>query len=685
MPGYRRGVRRRTEFGVGLFIEEGAYTTVTAAVSILMVLALVFSAASAGWALSRAGDTQVAADATALAGANVVASYHTAATVVDATVLSMGLTGFALAGAGLAATLIPGVNAAAGEMVDAGIRMVEKRNELARSASEGLQKLEGSLPYLSAANGMRACSAQSSDQVAFTGVAIAVPRESASEFPALTGEGIATEGLEQAAGELDDVADELARASEEAAHAKEAAWVADCGREGMSMQERAARLSGLSAAENPDYESSLTWEPRVGLERARAYYRWRRDHDESADGSVEARADAAARHAFYAFAARELEAARIEEADGRLASTVPLLPRNTDEVRKTSLFTDATWPTTWESAGRTLHFSTECPGATGPAAAAASMADMESTDVRRCRVCAFDVTDLGAAPAASTSIDNGFEYHLREYTLALEEYVEARNAEMEVEGHARGAAEGAGDAFEDALSALAGRRPRIAPPGRYGCVAVVGTGPMSSPDELDSSFAEGAELSRRAAISAAVLAPDAATRENNVLSTFFAGLEERSGAGGIVGVLGSVMDLWGDLLMAYGDVGDGLSALMDELLGGLNAFGMGPVAQWMGERVGGVVRGLGFGAVDLSLRKPVLTNSANVIARSGMTQLGDVQALLRSLPVGSTDPVAWLQAIEYRVGEYIDQKTFTIARIPLPGGGSIPLTVRLRELLGKGP
>ena len=79
--------------GIDLFIEDGAYTTLSSAVVILVVLTLLFSSTAAIWSMSRAGDTQVAADSGALAGANVVSSYHTAATVVDASILSLGLAG----------------------------------------------------------------------------------------------------------------------------------------------------------------------------------------------------------------------------------------------------------------------------------------------------------------------------------------------------------------------------------------------------------------------------------------------------------------------------------------------------------------------------------------------------------------------------------------------------------------
>lgn len=446
------------------------------------------------------------------------------------------------------------------------------------------------------------------------------------------------------------------------------------------MQERAASLSGLSAAENPDYASSLTWEPMVALDRTRAYYRWRRDHDEPVGSGVEARADAAARHAFYTYACEEFADARVEEVDGRMAASVPMLPRNTEEVKGTRLYTDARWPSSYESQGLTLHFGSSCPGATGAVGPSLSLQSIDASAAHECEVCKFSVTDVGKAPAASTSIDNGYEYHLREFTRALQEYVDARNEQLEQERRAKSKAQGVSDAFEDAISVLAGKRPRIAPPGRAGCVAMVASGEISADNVLSNPFAPTPELQRRGAISAAVLAPDPATRENNVLSNFFSTVQERVGDRGAVGLIDDVMGLWGDLLISYGDLGEGLGDVMDGLLGGLDALGAGPLASWLSGRISGVVRGLGFEPVDLSCKKPVLTDSSNVIAQSDVAGLGDLQSALRSIPLGSTDPGAILQAAGYAVGERIYATEFTLASIPLPGGGSIPLTIRLGDL-----
>ena len=283
--------------GIDLFIEDGAYTTLSSAVVILVVLTLLFSSTAAIWSMSRAGDTQVAADSGALAGANVVSSYHTAATVVDASILSLGLAGFATIGTGLVAILIPGAELAAGDMVDTGIEIIKTRNKFAKSASEGLQKIETALPYLVAARATQAVSAQETEGATYTGTALAVPRTSESDFAALEGSEISTDVVESASKDLDYAAKELQKASEKTSKAKERAWLADCGGSDENaigscscMWERAGSLAKLSGEQNPHYASSVTWEPQVALDRAKAYYHQRLADEKPRGSSVETKA-----------------------------------------------------------------------------------------------------------------------------------------------------------------------------------------------------------------------------------------------------------------------------------------------------------------------------------------------------------------------------------------------------------
>lgn len=676
--------------GIDLFIEDGAYTTLSSAVVILVVLTLLFSSTAAIWSMSRAGDTQVAADSGALAGANVVSSYHTAATVVDASILSLGLAGFATIGTGLVAILIPGAELAAGDMVDTGIEIIKTRNKFAKSASKGLQKIETALPYLVAARATQAVSAQDTDGATYTGTALAVPRTSESDFVALEGSEISTDVIKDTSKDLERAADELQKASEETAKAKERAWLADCGGSDPAsvgsrscMWERAKSLAKLSDIENPHKASSITWEPQVALDRAKAYYHQRLADEKPQGSSVEMKAESAARKAFYTYASAEVNRAYITEDGDRATSYIPLLPRNTDEVRATELYTDAAWPTSTNDGKTYLHYGTSCPNyKKGTPGGLASVAAYDGQD--KCNRCHFGVSSLGAVAAPSTSIENGFEYHFDRFKDALEDYVECRNKELELMRQTEDEADRAGNAFDEAIKALSGERPRIAPPGRNGVVAFAVSGAISSPDELSSSFNAAVRLGERGAISAAVLAPDDATAQNNVLSRFFSTLEERSGC--VAGVLDGVMDVWGRLLVGYGDIQGSADELMGEMIDGLGggSGALGSIASWLGDTVSASVAALGLEPCDLRLRKPVLTDTANVIKSPGsdITGLSKVQDKLRSIPLGVTDPKALCEALEYQVERTISGAVFTLAEIPLPGGGSIPLTVDVATLAG---
>lgn len=684
----RGGIMGRA--GIDLFIEDGAYTTLSSAVVILVVLTLLFSSTAAIWSMSRAGDTQAAADSGALAGANVVSSYHTAATVVDASILSLGLAGFATIGTGLVAILIPGAELAAGDMVDTGIEIIKTRNKFAKSASKGLQKIETALPYLVAARATQAVSAQDTEGAIYTGTALAVPRTSESDFVALEGSEISTDAIKDTSKDLERAADELQKASEETAKAKERAWLADCGGSVLAsvgscscMWERARSLAKLSDIENPHYASSVTWEPQVALDRAKAYYHQRLADEKPQGSSVETKAESAARKAFYTYASTEVNRAYVTEDGDEVTSYIPLLPRNTDEVRVTELYTDAVWPTSTNDGKTYLHYGTSCPNyKKGTPGGLASVAAYDGQD--KCNRCHFGVSSLGAVAAPSTSIENGFEYHFDRFKNALEKYVECRNKELELMRQTEDEADRAGNAFDEAIKALSGERPRIAPPGRNGVVAFAVSGAISSPDELNSSFNTTVGLGECGAISAAVLAPDDATAQNNVLSRFFSTLEERSG--GVAGVLDGVMDVWGRLLVGYGDIQGSADELMDEMIDGLGGSSgtLGSIASWLGDTVSASVAALGLEPCDLRLRKPVLTDTANVIKSPGsdITGLSKVQDKLRSIPLGVTDPKALCEALEYQVERTISGAVFTLAEIPLPGGGSIPLTVDVATLAG---
>ena len=145
-------------------------------------------------------------------------------------------------------------------------------------------------------------------------------------------------------------------------------------------------------------------------------------------------------------------------------------------------------------------FSAACPGARGPTGPAISLRSSRDGGARECGVCHFGVGDVGKAPAASTSIDNGFEYHLREFTLALRDYAEARQRELDEQARAMGEAEVAsGDSRR--RSRVVRQAPPYRSPGRNGCIAVVVSGKAEAPSSLDTPFASTGAVAERGAVS----------------------------------------------------------------------------------------------------------------------------------------------------------------------------------------
>lgn len=656
--------------------DEGGFTTVAVAVALMLSLTLVFAAASAGWVASRSSEVQRVADASALAGANAVAAFSTVAQVLDACVLSLGVTGMVVYGAGLVASCVPGLTAVGAQLCATGGQILEARRGFARSAASGLERLEAALPTLVVANSASCVAANGEDGLSYVGCALPVPLESGSDFSALLADAddAPLDGLSE---RMRDASLDAQEARERADEALERGWMADCGSRPHSLHERAGALAGLPSSANPHYPSCETWGFGVPLVRARAYYAARLANERVVGSTPEELTDAACRRAFYEYAlGRVRSGSWAEHPDGTVEADLPLLPRNADETRATDLYTRVAWPCTDEGGSRTLHSSLDCPGATGGPSGSASLAQLDAGAVSRCPQCQMDVGDLGRVASASTSIENGFEHHWRIIVEASEDYEAARDDLAAAEARTRELAEEGELEFERALEQLTTGRPTLRPPGAWGCVAVVAR-PEGTvvPTELTASFLSSAELPAGAAVSAATLAPDESTAENNVLASFFDSLSASDSVLG--GALDGVMELWGSLLVGYGsahgrvaEVGEGFLDRLDGVMGG-------SVGAWLRDQLGGVMRDLGLEPVDMRLRKPVLTNSRDVLERGGVEQASAVRDLLSRLP-DSASVADLARAVGVTPPAALGEGGLTVAELPIPGTGvSIPLSVDL--------
>lgn len=678
------GEAGRPRLGLSLFLdEEGGYTTVAVAVALLVSISLVFAAASAEWVMARSYEVQPVADAAAMAGSNSVAAYVTIARVLDACVLSLGLLGVTVFGAGLVLSCIPMAEAFGGTVCDAGKKVLDARRDFAKSAAEGLERMEKVLPAIVVANSA-ACVAENArvQGLPYIGCAVPFPTESQSNFSSLASE-LSSDEMERDAEELRDLAQQVDEAKAKADDARLRGWMADCGNSPYCLEERAATLAGLSYEKNPHYPSAEGWGFGVPLLRARAYYAVRLAKESPMNASVDELTNSAVRAIFYDYALAQVRGGTyVEHDDGSVDIDLPSLPHNTEETKACSLYTDDNWPCSLEDAGTVLHASLECPAVTGASAGKASLQDLDSGVVAKCETCRMDLSAMGSVAAASTSTSNGFEHYWRDIVEASKDYEDARNRQAEAERDLKEKADDAHGSFKRALDQLSVVRPRICPPGAWGCVSVVArTESTTIPTELTASFLSSGELPAGAAVSASALAPDESTAENNVLASFFDGVTSQGTGSVLGGAIDGICELWGRLLVGYGSRYESVSSSVTSFLDNVDGIFGGTVGAWLRGKLKETIADCGFEPVDMRLMKPVLVGWSRVLDQSGYDAAVKVRQMVEALPADASS-YDLATTLGIWAADSLGYGEITIAELTIPGTKiSIPLTIRLDDLL----
>lgn len=612
------------------FADDGGFTSVGVAVAILLVAALLFTSVQVYWINSNAADIQVAADAGALAATNVVGEYMVVARVVDAVVLSLSLTGLVLFAVGAVAACIPYVSSIAKPLLEIAQKVIKARDGFASRAIEALDKLQDALPFLCAVNAVaviQANGAASALQASYVGLTIPVPLQGEkTEIPADEPVKEAGKTIEENNPEVTEASIKADAASKEMNEAKLAGFMADCGNAGASMQERASTLAGMSGTSNPDYASVDTWGFEAALQRARAYYRTRIEQEGPENDQLEELVRSIARKRFYEYASAELESGRVStDASGTTTAYLPLLPENTDDIRQTELYTERVYPI---SSDGVIHATISCP-ACDAWARSGSVCDIESGAAAKCETCNFSATTLGRAPAASTSIDNGFEHHYRDCAKAAEHYSEAARKYADATSEAKEKTTESFDDFSKALESLKAKRYDPNPPGRYGCVAIViDASEHAVPASLGHFVQSDTSIGPRVAISAATLAPDDPSEGANIISSLLSNLvEQESGASGGTVIEGAVL-LWGDLLLAYLNGTEGLIGGVGSFLEGFPVIGSHELSSWAEKGMTNILELVGFQPVQMESLKPVLVNTTHVLSKDS-TGAGEALAAVR--------------------------------------------------------
>lgn len=663
-------------WGMRLFVDEDGYTTIAMAIALLVSLTLVFATATLQWGSAQAAEIQDVADSASMAGSNCVAAFSTITQVLDACVLSLGIAGVVVYAGGLVMAAIPFVHEAAPKVIEAGKQILEMRQSFARSATEGITKFEAALPALIALNAASCVQANTHGGTRYAGIAIPYPTESQSVYQRFQSD-VNDAQVQEDARHLQEATTKKADAEKREAESKEKAWKADCIDNPMCMRSRASSLAGLDDTLNPYIESPRIWHFAHAKARALHYYKARLESEGLSTNGIDEIKRSEARRRFFSYAVAEISAAPCTEEVESTDIQLPELAHNSEMVRNSSLYTDASWPCSQEKLGRTLHCSMLCDGASGPYVGQASLLDLENGSALYCDVCCMDVHDMGNVANASTNIPNGFEHYWRIVVEASRDFCKAREDGRRAEQEMQDAADKSEQSFKNALKQLAVERPRLCPPGAYGCIAFVMRGMQRDiPHELTHSFLQGQKLGTGVAISASTLAPDNNEEYSNILKDALDGLEKQDSA--LLRLVDGGTDLWAQLLLGYGDAFQNLSNITNNFIDGIaNVFGK-KVAQSLKSKLVQAVETSGFRPCDMRLRKPVLVNSQAVLDQAGVSQVAQVRSFIQSLP---EDGDALMQTCLDKVRSELGQLSFTIAELPLPGGlGTIPITIKLSQL-----
>lgn len=673
------------------FRDEHGFTTFGSVLALLIALSLLFTAAQVQRISSASAEVQDVADAAALAAQNEVAEFMTVVRVCDALVLSMSLTGIVATGLGIAALCTPATAFASEPLLSAGKSIIEARDAFAEKASAGLDRLQALIPFFSAANAAAVAQANGSSR-GRPYLALALPCPSSGEpigIDPLEGAGDLADDAQDQAGDIQEAASRAEEAAEKAQRIKERAFLRDCGdAPGYCMQERAATLAGLSGRDNPLYRSVDSWSFSVALDRAKAYYAAREAQEAPEGPSIEAQVQSQLRKRFYEFANEELASAYVHEGEGSFEAFFPRFPRSTDEMRSTRLYTDAVYPLSRGEDGPLLHAWRGCPAASG-AGELGSLAQMEQEGYGTCPVCGFTAASLGKVAAASTSIENGFEYHYDAVAAAAAEYQEAIR---KLEPAAKEVKDKAGGLLErcaELLGAAGGSRIEASPPGSAGSIVLVASASdVPAAAAFPNAFSgSSGTLGMRAAVSAASLLGDEADDQGDAISSLLDGFGDRVASG----PAGIVLDCWSGLLRAYAD---GQGAVDDALEGAVSSLPLASASglgTWAADAFEGAVSALGLQPASLDALKPVLVNSAHVAAKDDAPFSARLLSLKRAAvenPSMSTDALSSIVgSAEGVLVDGIDSasKEMEIASIELfDGGPSVTLSIGIPPAVTQG-
>ena len=670
------------------FRDEDGFTTLSTTISLLLSLCLIFTMTKVYRINEASAEIQDVADAASLAAQTEVAEFMVVAETCDAVVLSLSLASAVSTGIGVVCLCVPGAVGFSANFMKLARSFAQARNEFLHASQTGLQAYQRALPFISAARAaLVASSNNASRSTAYKAIALSFPFQGKDIEIADSSEADQEffDKVDQEESQVQQKAGEAEAASQEALEAKRRGFEADCG-DDPCMRERAFSLAHLAGAANPSYSSVDTWSFSVALDRARAYYRARLSNERPASSDVVEQARSVVRAQYYAFACEEMGKGYVYETESSFEAYFPTMPRNMQQMRETSLYTQRVYPVTTEDDSQTMHGWTGCPNAAGYTRMG-SVQELEAGDFRECALCCFAPASLGNVAAATSSTQWGFEYHYLKVAEAAKDYQKAKaEAEPLIEQVQQSAQELFDDCMEYAKSAQIGRI-KVSPPGKCGAIAVV----FDCRDLAieGNAFSGGTKaLGARVAVSGAALLADSSVAGSTVITSLLDGLSDQ--AKEALGPASFALRCWSGVLEAYGSGQNALVSALEDTLNGLPLIGASGLGTWAAKAFRETMERLGLQPANTQALKPVLVNTGSVAAASDSSLANGYEQIKSKVTEGASAAdglLAWSSEvlIQNNQGVPLIGSSLEIAEFsPFGESGpcftlSIPLPVRVQE------
>lgn len=661
--------------------ETDGYTSIASALALLVSLSLIFACLNVQWIFGRTSKIQRVADASALAGSQVVSKYASIVQIVDASTLSLGLTGVLCFAAGIVSALIPGAQVFSTTMLDTGSKVFDAQRTFVNTANKGLDTLEQTLPLLIFANGAGIGLKNGDSETTYSVLTIPVPLTGESNFDNYKAD-VEDEDLKSKTIDLQDKTQALNDLENEVKNIKYRAWILDCGGEPRSLFERTQQLATPTAQENIKYDSVDNWNFGASISRARVYYRKRLQQENPQSYQGDLRGDSALRKHFYEYALKEVNKAYYRESDdGTIDMYMPNLANNENKIRASSLFTEKIWPVVQKDGKEYVYPDISMAQGSSGLVTYVSLADIDSGAYESSSDYPLSAKKLGQVANASTNIDNGFEYYWRHIRQEAERYVPKYKKLKEKKDQLKQESENRRKELMNMLRESKSSSIDIKPAGYKGVISIAYRGEtVDTPDAITKTFLTTKQIPKGAAISASALAPEKSTSDTNVLSVFFDGLQRKVGLLG--GVLDGIATIWSQLLLGYEKMVDTLVSAAFSTLDFIDGIIGGSIASWIKGKIIDGLKASGFDPVDLSLYKPVLVPSQSVLDNGGYTSASSFIDLIKDFPTQS-DPKDQMTYVGLWWDEKIEKLgKITLATLNIPGTDlSIDLDIDIRQIL----